>query len=150
MVKLGGLQKVGRALLTPIAVMPAAALLLRLGSDDIVQKLGVDKTPGVLGDTLRMIFTVMGKGGGAIFDNLPLLFAIGVAIGFADGAGVAGLAALVGYVVLISVLGGMTPFLIQIHLLKAGGSIDMGVFAGILVGLVAAVLYKKYKDIKLP
>lgn len=150
MLKLGGFQKVGRALLTPIAVMPAAALLLRLGSPDIVEQLGINGLHGPLKEYLLMVFQVMTAAGGAIFSNLPLLFAIGVAIGLADGAGVAGLAALVGYVVLTSVFTSMTPFLVKIDMLGAADKIDMGVFAGILVGLTAAALYKKYKDIKLP
>lgn len=134
----------------PIAVMPAAALLLRLGADDIVAKLGIASLAPWARDPLLMVFSVMGKAGGAIFDNLPLLFAIGVAIGLADGVGVAALAALVGYLVLMAVFSSMTGFLIQIHLLGATDKINMGVFAGILVGVVASVLYKRFKDTKLP
>lgn len=148
--KLGGLQKIGRALLLPIAVMPAAALLLRLGAPDIVQQLHINALHGPIKEILLTLFSVMFSAGGAIFENLPLLFAIGVGIGLADGAGVAGLAALVGYVVLLAVLKSMTPFLVSIHFLKPDMKIDMGVFAGILVGIVASSLYKKYKDIKLP
>jgi len=61
MIKLGGMQKIGRALLVPIAVMPAAALLLRLGSPDIVQKLGITGMQGMTGETLRALFSVMGS-----------------------------------------------------------------------------------------
>ena len=63
---LGKLQRLGRALMTPVAVMPAAALLLRLGAEDVLN------------------WPWMANAGGAIFDNLPLLFAIGIAIGLAD------------------------------------------------------------------
>src|SRR5690606_6218398 len=83
---LGKLQRLGRALMTPVAVMPAAALLLRLGAEDVLN------------------WPWMANAGGAIFDNLPLLFAIGIAIGLADeNNGVAGLAAAVGYWVLTNV-----------------------------------------------
>jgi N-acetylglucosamine PTS system EIICBA or EIICB component len=150
MVKLGGLQKIGRALMLPIAVMPAAALLLRLGADDIVAQLHIASLPPAARDPLLTVFSVMTKSGGAIFDNLPMLFAIGVAIGLADGAGVAALAALVGYLVLMAVFTSMTGFLIQIHLLGAADKINMGVFAGILVGVTAAYLYRRFKDTKLP
>jgi len=111
MIKLGGMQKVGRALLVPIAVMPAAALLLRLGSPDIVAKLGIAGMHGMAGETLRTLFSVMGAAGGAIFNNLPMLFAVGVAIGLADGAGVSALAAVIGYFILTTVFTNMTPFL---------------------------------------
>ena len=76
------LQRLGRALMLPIAVLPVAALLLRLGAPDVLD------IPFVM------------KGGGAIFDNLPLLFGIGVAVGLAKGnPGTAGLAGAVGYLV---------------------------------------------------
>lgn len=117
---LASLQKVGKALLTPIAVLPAAALLLRLGADDVFN------------------IPVMMAAGGAIFDNLPLLFAVGVAIGLTEGAGAAALAAVAGQFVLIAVL------------TKINKDINMGVFSGLIVGAVSALLYRKYKDTKLP
>mgnify|MGYP000907705192 CR=1 FL=1 len=118
---LGKLQRLGRALMTPVAVMPAAALLMRLGA----------------GDVLDMPW--MANAGNAIFNNLPLLFAIGIAIGLADeNNGVAGLAAAVGYWVLTLVA---TTF---------DEAINMGVLAGIIAGIIAALLYNKYKAIKLP
>ncbi|MFH1453130.1 MAG: N-acetylglucosamine-specific PTS transporter subunit IIBC [Armatimonadota bacterium] len=138
------LQRIGKALLVPIAVMPTAAILLRLGAPDVVAALHIKSK------WLLVFFSAMNKAGGAIFDNLPLLFAVGIAIGLTESAGVAALASVVGYLVLTAVLNSMTPFLINIHLLDAGTKIDMGVFAGILVGVVVAVLYQKYKNIKLP
>lgn len=114
------LQKIGRALLVPVAVLPAAGLLLRLGADD------------VLG------WQWMFKAGAAVFDNLPVIFAIGVAIGLAEGAGVAGLASFVGYQVMVNVAK------------TINADINMSVFAGIISGIVAASLYGRYKDIKLP
>ncbi|CAN5694240.1 N-acetylglucosamine-specific PTS transporter subunit IIBC [soil metagenome] len=126
-------QRIGRSLMMPIAVLPAAALLLRLG---------------VYFQTVswlswgNIIWEVMAAGGQAVFDNLPLLFAIGVAIGFTEGAGAAGLAAGVGYVVLKGING--------ISEIRPGEPVDMGVLGGILIGLVAAVLYDRYKGIHLP
>ncbi len=117
---LGSLQKIGRALMTPVAVLPAAALLLRFGQPDLLN------------------IPAIAKAGGAIFDNLPLLFAIGVAIGLAAEAGVAGLSAMVGYFVFTNVMVTMNK------------DINMGVLAGILTGAVAAILYNKYHTVKLP
>lgn len=117
---LGSLQKIGRALMTPVAVLPAAALLLRFGQPDLLN------------------IPAIAKAGGAIFDNLPLLFAIGVAIGLAAEAGVAGLSAMVGYFVFTNVMVTMNK------------DINMGVLAGILTGAVAAILYNRYHTVKLP
>ncbi|MDN5332362.1 MAG: N-acetylglucosamine system or component [Tepidanaerobacteraceae bacterium] len=117
---LGSLQKLGKALMMPIAVMPAAALLLRLGAEDVLN------------------IPVIMAGGAAIFDNLPLIFALGVSMGLAGGAGAAALAGGVGYYVLINVLKAINE------------EINMGVLGGIITGIVAAQLYNKYKDIKLP
>lgn len=118
---LGGLQRLGKALMTPVAVLPAAALLLRLGAGDVFN------------------LKWMAAAGGAIFDNLALLFAIGIAIGLADeNNGVAGLAGAVGYFVLTKVAGTFDQ------------TINMGVLAGIISGVLAAFLYNKYKAIKVP
>src|ERR1700709_1319990 len=72
------LQRLGKSLMLPIAVLPAAGILLRLGQDDLLGKI---KAP-VIGP----FFQAMSAAGGALFDNLPLLFAVGVAIGFAKKA----------------------------------------------------------------
>lgn len=118
---LSSFQKLGKALMTPVAVLPAAALLLRLGAPDVLN--------------LKWMFAA----GDAIFGNLALLFAIGIAIGFAEeNNGVAGLAAAVGYFVLTKVA------------VTFNDKINMGVLAGIIVGILAGTLYNKYKAIKLP
>ncbi|MGF6983292.1 PTS system N-acetylglucosamine-specific IIC component [Paraburkholderia atlantica] len=105
----------------PIAVLPVAGLLLRLGQPDVFN--------------IKMI----ADAGGAIFDNLPLLFAIGVAVGFAkDNNGVAGLAGAIGYLVQIAVMKDIND------------KLNMGVLSGIIAGIVAGLLYNRYKDIKLP
>ena len=105
----------------PIAVLPVAGLLLRLGQPDLLN--------------IKWI----AQAGDAIFTNLPLIFAIGVAVGFAkENHGAAGLAGGIGYLVLTAVLKSIND------------KLDMGVLAGILVGIVAGYLYNRFKDIKLP
>ena len=118
---LKGLQKLGKALMLPVAVLPAAALLLRLGASDVLD------IPFVM------------QAGAAIFDNLALLFAVGIAVGVAfDGGGAAALAGAVGYFTL-------TKAVVTIN-----STINMGVLAGIISGIVAGTLYNKYHNIKLP
>lgn len=142
-VNLAPLQKFGRSLMLPIAALPVAALLLRLGQPDL---LGVD------GLGLENISAVIGAAGGAIFDNLPLLFALGVAIGMAKKAdGSTALAAVVGYLVFQGVGDAMSP-IIGLPLDGDGEQelVNYGVLGGIVSGLVAALLWQKYHRIKLP
>ena len=116
-----GLVQLGKALMLPIAVLPVAGLLLRLGQPDL----------------LNIAF--VSQAGGAVFNNLPLIFAIGVAIGFAhENHGAAALASFIGYVIMTSALEALDK------------SINMGVLGGIITGVVAGVLYNRYKSIKLP
>lgn len=141
---LGRLQRVGRALMMPIAVLPAAALMLGLGV--------YFQTVSWLtwGD---FVWRVMEAGGNAVLGNLPLIFAIGVAIGFSEGAGAAGLAGGVGYVVLDAINGltEVTPAVIENgETVTEATTIDMGVLGGIIIGLLAAWLYRRYHDIDLP
>jgi len=115
------MQRLGRALMLPIAVLPVAGLLLRLGQPDVLN--------------IKMV----ANAGDAIFSNLALLFAIGVAVGFAkENNGVAALAGAIGYLVETAV---MTTI---------DAKLNMGVLSGIIAGLVAGGLYNRYKDIKLP
>lgn len=138
-----GLQKVGRSLQLPIAVLPAAGILLRLGQPDVfgADGLGWDK-----------VAAVFATAGGAIFDNLPMLFCIGVAIGFAKKAdGSTALAALVGFLVYSNVL---KAFPVTEAKVQAGEDIaatynNPGVLGGILMGLLAAVLWQRYHRKKL-
>ncbi len=138
------LQKFGRALMLPIAVLPAAGLLVRLGQPDI---LGEDR----LGWT--KVAAVVGAAGDALLTQyLPLLFAIGIAIGLARKAdGSTALAAAVGWVVFKAVGDAMSPFVLDA---PAKGDpaplINYGVFGGIVMGLVTAWLWQRYHRIKLP
>src|SRR6476659_5587027 len=139
------LQRLGKSLMLPIALLPAAGILLRLGQPDLLG--GID-TP-VIGP----FFDAMSAAGGAIFAHLPLLFAIGVAIGFAKKAdGSTALAAAAGYLVIEAVFKTMSPVVLEGVLDPKGAQaqINYSVFAGILVGLVTAVLFDRYHNIVLP
>ncbi|PKV85952.1 PTS transporter subunit EIIC [Streptomyces sp. TLI_146] len=138
-----GLQKIGRSLQLPIAVLPAAGIMVRLGQDDVFGKdgLGWDK-----------VAAVFGNAGGAITGALPLLFCIGVAIGFAKKAdGSTALAALVGFLVYSKVL---EAFPVTEAVIKAGKDDpatfnNPGVLGGIIMGLLSAVLWQRYHRKKL-
>jgi phosphotransferase system glucose/maltose/N-acetylglucosamine-specific IIC component len=156
------LQRVGRSLIMPIVVLPAAALLLRLGQPDLLGR-------SELG-WLNAIAHVVSASGQAVFDALPLLFAVGVAIGFARRSdGSTALAALVGYLVFDRVTrvifasvpaGWPQPFqaLKKAVISNNGGTqtLDLaranptGVLGGILIGLLTAVLWQRYHRVKLP
>ncbi len=115
------MQRLGRALMLPIAVLPVAGLLLRLGQPDVFN--------------IKMI----ADAGDAIFSNLPLLFAIGVAVGFAkDNNGTAGLAGAIGYLIETAVMKDIND------------KLNMGVLSGIIAGMLAGYMYNRFKDIKLP
>ncbi|TKV58347.1 N-acetylglucosamine specific PTS subunit [Nakamurella flava] len=139
------LQRLGKSLMLPIALLPAAGILLRLGQPDL---LGGMTTP-VIGP----FFDSMSAAGNAIFANLPLLFAIGVAIGFAKKAdGSTALAAAAGYLVIAEVFKTMSPFVLEGVTDQTGAqaTINYSVFAGILVGIVTALLFDKFHTIQLP
>src|SRR5690348_3572712 len=128
---LGALQSLGRSLMLPIAVLPAAALLLRFGQPDLLN------------------LTWMANAGSAIFANLPMIFAVGIAIGLTGGEGAAALASLVGFLVFAFTFATIyAPKATISPLAVVGGSID--VLSGILIGLVAAGLYRRFYDIRLP
>ncbi|MDQ0155513.1 phosphotransferase system glucose/maltose/N-acetylglucosamine-specific IIC component [Robertmurraya andreesenii] len=118
---LGFLQRIGKSLMLPIAVLPAAGLLLRFGQPDLLD------------------IAFIAKAGDAVFSNLALIFAIGVAMGFAkDSNGAAALAGAIGYLVLTNGAGAINE------------DINMGVLGGIISGIVAGLLYNRYHDVKLP
>ncbi|MFJ9829432.1 PTS transporter subunit EIIC [Streptomyces sp. NPDC101160] len=142
-----GLQKVGRSLQLPIAVLPAAGILLRLGQPDVF---------GADGLGWGKVASVFATAGGAVFDNLPLLFCIGVAIGFAKKAdGSTALAALVGFLVYSNVLKAF-PVTEAVVNTTANKGVDVaatynnpGVLGGIVMGLIAAVLWQRFHRTKL-
>ncbi|MFF1476107.1 PTS transporter subunit EIIC [Streptomyces sp. NPDC058301] len=138
-----GLQKIGRSLQLPIAVLPAAGIMVRLGQDDVFGKDGLG---------WGKVAAVFGNAGGAITGALPLLFCIGVAIGFAKKAdGSTALAALVGFLVYSKVL---EAFPVTEAVIKAGKDDpatfnNPGVLGGIIMGLLSAVLWQRYHRKKL-
>ena len=137
------LQRLGRSLMLPIAVLPAAALLARLGQPDLLGEEGL----GAFAPWLQPVAEIIGAAGNSLFDYLPLLFAIGVAIGFARKAdGSTALSAAVGYLVLHAVLFEMTGTETDESFNKG----PYGVLGGIVAGLVAAWLWQRYHRIKLP
>ncbi|WP_435298727.1 PTS transporter subunit EIIC [Timonella sp. A28] len=145
---LAQLQRMGRSLMLPIAALPAAALLLRLGQADM---LGADGLAKHL-SWMQPVADVVGAAGNALFANLPLLFAIGVAVGYARKAdGSTGLAAVVGYVVFTGVTDALSPVVLP---MAEGDTkqemINYGVLGGLVIGMTAALLFQKYSRIKLP
>lgn len=134
----GWLQKIGKSLMLPVSVLPAAGILLGVGSAKFAW------LPATVSG-------VMAQAGGAIFGNLPLIFAIGVALGLTANDGVAALAAVVGFAVMLATMGVMAPLLGYAPTAVMGiPSIDTGVFGGILIGAVAAVLFNRYFRVQLP
>jgi PTS system N-acetylglucosamine-specific IIC component len=139
---LQNMQRFGRSLMLPIAALPAAALLLRLGQDDLLGRF----------EGLTTVAQVIGAAGGALFENLPLLFAVGISFGFAKkGDGSTALAAVVGFLVLINVFKVMAPLVLGAA--PEGGEdpvINYGVLAGIVMGLTTAWLWQKFHRTTLP
>ncbi|GHE28131.1 PTS transporter subunit EIIC [Streptomyces capitiformicae] len=145
------LQRIGRSLMLPVAVLPAAALLVRLGNTDM---LGRESFP----EFITKFASFMAAGGGAILDNMPLLFAVGIAIGFAKKSdGSTALAAVVGYLVFQKVLATFTdPNLPQEATVVDGKvvmvdkAVNAGVLGGVVMGIVVALLYQRFYRTKLP
>ncbi|HSI14851.1 MAG TPA: PTS glucose transporter subunit IIBC [Chthoniobacter sp.] len=132
------LQKIGKCMMLPVSVLPVAGILLGVGSANFPW----------LPEGLSLI---MAKSGDAIFSNLPLLFAIGVAIGLTENDGVAALAGTTGYVVFLASLGVCAKLRgIETKAIMAIPSIETGVFGGIIVGLIAAWAFNRFYRIQLP
>ncbi|MET7329305.1 PTS transporter subunit EIIC [Nonomuraea sp. NPDC005650] len=162
------LQRLGRSLMLPIAALPAAALLLRFGQPDMLGSNGAE--PGGLADVagfawMNQVAEVLAAAGAALFENLPLLFAVGVAIGFARKAdGSTALAAVVGYLVFDRVTKVMffgsdirdTVLIREAQpqgikeIINYGMQNPTKVLGGIVMGLVAAMLWQRFHRIKLP
>ncbi|MCC2309882.1 PTS transporter subunit EIIC [Cellulomonas chengniuliangii] len=145
---LAQLQRIGRSLMLPIASLPAAALLLRLGQADMLGEDGL----GAHAPWLLPVADVLGAAGNALFSNLALLFALGVAIGYARKSdGSTGLAALVAYLVFSGVSDALSPYVLgEAPEGEPQELINYGVLGGIVIGLVTALLYQRYHRITLP
>ncbi len=134
----GIMQQLGKALMLPVSVLPAAGILLGVGAADFAI------FPQLVSDAME-------AAGGAIFGNMAVLFAVGVALGFTKNDGVSALAAVVGYAVLLASMGVMAASMgYETKLIMGIPSIDTGVFGGIIVGILAATLFNKYYRIELP
>ena len=134
----GLLQKIGRALMLPVAILPVAGILLGIGAADF------SWMPSLLSQTME-------NAGGAVFGNLPLLFAIGTVLGLTDNDGVSTLAAIVAYVVMLGTMGVMAGMLgVETKSIMGIQSIDTGVFGGILAGILASIMFNRFYKIKLP
>ncbi|MEK4296952.1 glucose-specific PTS transporter subunit IIBC [Paenibacillus sp. FSL R5-0914] len=153
----GVLQRVGKALMLPVAILPAAGLLLGIGNM-LVNPDFLQYVPALENDVVQAIANVLMNSGQIVFDNLSLLFAVGVAIGLSGGEGVAGLAAIIGFLVMNVTMG--TVIGVNDYILSQGDfsyasvlgipTLQTGVFGGILVGILASSMYKRFFKIELP
>ncbi|MFT7053462.1 MAG: PTS system glucose-specific IIC component [Psychromonas sp.] len=121
----GNLQKVGKSLMLPVSVLPIAGILLGVGAAKFA----------ILPDVVSQL---MEQAGGAVFSNMALIFAIGVALGFTKNDGVAGLAAVVGYVIMMQTIEVLAP------------GANTGVLGGIVAGGIAAAMFNRFYNIRLP
>ncbi|WP_026573959.1 glucose-specific PTS transporter subunit IIBC [Bacillus sp. UNC438CL73TsuS30] len=153
----GVLQKVGKALMLPVAILPAAGILLAIGNA-LQNPTLLDLAPFLDNHGIAMVAKVMEQAGSVIFGNLALLFAVGVAIGLAGGDGVAGLAAIVGFLIMNATMGtalGIDADALTKHPQSYASvlgipTLQTGVFGGIIVGIIAATMYNKFFEIELP
>lgn len=165
----GQLQRIGKALMLPVAILPAAGILLAVGNAMHNAQL-VAIAPWLEHEVFVIISSIMESAGQIIFDNLPLLFAVGTALGLAGGDGVAALAALVGYLIMNATMGKVMNITIDDIFSYADGAktlsqaakepenvlilgiptLQTGVFGGIIMGALAAWCYNKFYNITLP
>ena len=132
------LQKIGKALMLPVAVLPVAGLLLGIGAANF------EWMPALLSGLMK-------NSGDVIFANLPLIFAIGVAIGFTENDGVSAIAATIGYMVMLATMGVMAEvWKVEPVLIMGIKSMQTGVFGGILAGGLAAAMFNRFYRISLP
>ncbi|MDG0872521.1 glucose-specific PTS transporter subunit IIBC [Paenibacillus thiaminolyticus] len=153
-------QRFGKSFMLPIAVLPAAGLLLGIGGA-LSNPNTVSTYPFLDVPWLQHVFTIMSSAGSIVFANLALLFAIGVAVGLArSDKGTAGLAAGLGYLVMNATISAMlviTGNLAADNLASVGQgmvlgiqTLETGVFGGVIVGLVTSILHNRYNKIQLP
>ena len=158
----GVLQRVGRSFMLPIAILPVAGLLLGLGgsftNETMLETYGLLGVMGP-GTVFNAVFLVMNDAGNIVFSNLPIIFAMGVAIGMAKKEKeVAALAAAISFFIMhasisamITINGGTENMLDGATASACGiTSLQMGVFGGIIVGLGVAALHNKFYKIQLP
>lgn len=139
------LQKIGKAFMLPIAILPAAGLLLGIGGA-FSSSATIAAYPLLNVPWLQAAFKVMSAAGNVVFANLPMLLCIGLCIGLARrDKGVAALAGIVGYLVMTAT----SSTLLSIFN-PDGAAIDTGVIGALVIGLVAVTLHNRYQNIQLP
>ncbi|HCY5777678.1 TPA: PTS transporter subunit IIABC [Staphylococcus aureus] len=153
----GQLQRIGKALMLPVAILPAAGLLLAIGT--AIQGEALQHyLPFIQNGGVQNIAKLMTAAGSIIFENLPMIFALGVAIGLAGGDGVAAIAAFVGYIIMNKTMGDFLQVTPKNVTDPASGyasilgipTLQTGVFGGIIIGALAAWCYNKFYNINLP
>lgn len=154
-------QQFGKSFMLPIAILPAAGLLLGIGGA-LSNPNTIKAYPILDVDLLQYIFILMSSAGNIVFANLPVLFSIGVAIGLArSDKGTAGLAAMLGFLIMNATMNALLTITDNVAapeaLAKAGQgmvlgiqTVETGVFGGIIVGIMTAMLHNKYNKITLP
>ncbi|ATM99587.1 MULTISPECIES: PTS glucose transporter subunit IIBC [Proteus] len=133
------LQKIGKSLMLPVSVLPIAGILLGVGSAD-------------LSWIPSSVSQVMAEAGGSVFSNMPLIFAIGVALGFTNNDGVSALASVVAYGIMSKTMIVVAPWVLGLTPaeIEAQHLTDTGVLGGIIAGIIAASMFNRFYRIKLP
>ncbi|ACS85394.1 PTS glucose transporter subunit IIBC [Musicola paradisiaca] len=133
------LQKVGKSLMLPVSVLPIAGILLGVGSANF-------------GWLPAVVSSVMAQAGDSVFANMPLIFAIGVALGFTNNDGVSALAAVVAYGIMVKTMAVVAPLVLHMSPadIAANHMADTGVLGGIIAGAIAAYMFNRFYRIQLP
>lgn len=133
------LQKLGKSLMLPVSVLPIAGILLGVGSANFT----------TISPTVSHI---MAETGGAVFKNIPLIFSIGIALGFTNNDGIAALAAVVCHEIMIQTTSIVIPIVLKNEsiCLHHKYFCDIGIFGGIISGIITAYLFNKFSNIELP
>ena len=156
------LQRIGQSFMLPIALLPIAGIFLGIGSSlTNTNMLAAYHLKGLMGPgpAPYLLFSLLNSAGSIIFDNLPILFAVGVAIGMARSEkAIAALSSIVAFFVMHSTIGSLITYTGRSHSFLTGAtteivgitSLQMGVFGGIIVGLGVAALHNRFYKIELP
>ena len=156
------LQRIGQSFMLPIALLPIAGIFLGIGSSlTNTNMLAAYHLKGLMGPGTApyILFSLLNSAGSIIFDNLPILFAVGVAIGMARSEkAIAALSSIVAFFVMHSTIGSLITYTGRSHSFLTGAtteivgitSLQMGVFGGIIVGLGVAALHNRFYKIELP
>lgn len=156
------LQRIGQSFMLPIALLPIAGIFLGIGSSlTNTNMLAAYHLKGLMGPGTApyILFSLLNSAGSIIFDNLPILFAVGVAIGMARSEkAIAALSSIVAFFVMHSTIGSLITYTGRSHSFLTGAtteivgitSLQMGVFGGIIVGLGVAALHNHFYKIELP